>query len=174
MSLEIVGRQLTSGGWLSQGESLRPYEEDQEAEEKLVAEEGGHLERPLQDQEEQQDADRGGVLEGDQVRRGRRSSKDFPLTAFVHGPAWASRGDNSKQCLDLLCVRTDDQQQPKLSLTRGWRRIWGWRRMEEMVSKRIDSGFPLLLINLSPLLLLTILWSCSCSASYCTDASTIG
>ena len=164
MSLEIVGRQLTSGGWLSQGESLRPYEEDQEVEEKLVAEEGGHLERPLQDQEEQQDADRGGVLEGDQVRRGRRSSKDFPLTAFVHGPAWASRGDNSKQCLDLLCVRTDDQQQPKLSLTRGWRRTWGWR-LQKMVEKRIDSGFPLLF---------TFYWSWCCPASCCTNASTIG
>ena len=48
---------LSLGGRLSQGESLSPHEEDKEVEEKLVAEEGGHLEGPLQDQEEQQDAD---------------------------------------------------------------------------------------------------------------------
>ena len=152
---------ISQGGWLlSQGETVGPHEEDQEAEEKLVAEEGGHLERPLQDQEEQQDTDRGGLLEGDEVCRGRRPSQDFPLTTFVHWPAGASGSNDNKQqqCLNLLCVWTN--QQSELGLTRGWWIIWG--RLQEIVTKRIQpSGFRRL----------TIRWS-RCS-SYCTNAPTI-
>ena len=45
------------GGRLFQGETVGIDKEDQEAETELVLEEGGHLQGPLQDQEEQQDTD---------------------------------------------------------------------------------------------------------------------
>ena len=50
------------GGRLHQGETVGIDEEDQEAEKELVLEEGGHLQGPLQDQEEQQDTDWRGKL----------------------------------------------------------------------------------------------------------------